>query len=287
MRLSSVKDDYSQPPGWIAQLNLGFVQRGGRTVLARRRHHGPLQVQRPFYPEPGGLCHVYVLHPPGGVVGGDILAINVAVETGAQALITTPAAGKYYRSAGAKAQLTQKLVVAADASLEWLPQEAIVYDSACIDASLRVDLEQGSRFIGWDIVCLGRRAAGESFRNGSYRQRFEIWREGRPLMLEYQRLIGDGAVLNAPWGFAGYSVSGTMIATLRDAAAVDAIRADTDGRLNDSNELFSVTQLQDVLVCRYLGHSAERARECFCAAWRRVRPALLQRPVQVPRIWNT
>ena len=286
MRHSNLSECPIPSPGWLGELNLSFVHRAGRTILAHRRHHGPLQVQRPFYPETDGPCHVYLLHPPGGVVGGDILAINVTVETGAQALITTPAAGKYYRSAGAEAQLTQKLIVAADASLEWLPQEAIVYDSACIDASLRVDLKQGSHFIGWDIVCLGRRAAGETFDNGQCRMRFGIWRTGEPLILEQQRFIGGDSCLTGAWGLAGYSVSGTFIATLQETSVVDAIRADAGGHLTN-DELFSVTQLQDVLLCRYLGHSAERAREYFTRAWSRVRPALLRRSVVEPRIWKT
>ena len=76
---------------WQARLELGFRATAGRTVLAHRRHVGPLVVQRPFYPE-GGICHVYLLHPPGGVVGGDTLELQVQADADSHALITTPAA---------------------------------------------------------------------------------------------------------------------------------------------------------------------------------------------------
>jgi urease accessory protein len=113
-------------PGWLAELDLGFAPRGSRTVLARRRHRGPLAVQRPFHPE-GDVCHVYLLHPPGGVVAGDRLAIRVAADPGAEALLTTPAAGKFYRSEGPVARQTVALEIGEGASLEWLPQETILY----------------------------------------------------------------------------------------------------------------------------------------------------------------
>src|SRR6187402_782414 len=114
---------------WHARLELGFSRSGSRTVLARRRHFGPLIVQRPFYPE-GGICHVYLVHPPGGIVGGDQLALQVEVERDAHALLTTPAATRFYRAGPhPRAALNQQFVVQ-DAALEWLPQETIVFDGA-------------------------------------------------------------------------------------------------------------------------------------------------------------
>lgn len=275
----------TQSSGWHAELRLGFGRQGDRTVLTHRWHRGPLQVQRPFYPDPGGPCHVYVLHPPGGVVAGDTLAINVDVAPGAQALLTTPAAGKFYRSNGAQARVAQHLSVASGASLEWLPQESIMYDGARVDMQTHVELNADARFIGWEILCLGRRAAGETFQRGDCQQRFEIWREGDPLYLERNRIAGGDEILNAAWGLNGYSVMGTFVSVLQNPLMVEAIRAATHPFAAD--DLFSVTQLRDVLVCRYLGHSAERARAYFTHAWQQVGPALLQRPVHVPRVWFT
>ena len=97
---------------WKAQLDLKFSKSGNRTILSHRKHYGPLQVQKPFYPELNGTCHVYILHPPGGMVGGDRLNIYVDVNSNAHALITTPAAGKFYRSAGPVARQEQIIKVA-------------------------------------------------------------------------------------------------------------------------------------------------------------------------------
>ena len=61
---------------WPARLNLSFAERAGRTVLTGQRHSGPLLAQKPFYPEPNGCCHIYLIYPPGGIVGGDELSLN-------------------------------------------------------------------------------------------------------------------------------------------------------------------------------------------------------------------
>jgi len=271
--------------GWIARLELGFRARGTRTILAHRRHVGPLQVQRPFYPDGERACHVYILHPPGGVVGGDSLAISAAVVRGAHALLTTPAAGKLYRSAGASAQLSQELNVADGAWLEWLPQETIAFDGARAASATRVTLTGTAGFIGWEILCLGRPAAGETYTHGEFVQRFEIWRDGAPLWWERNALAGGAPVLHAPWGLAGRSVVASMVAVGRAPSALPALRELLNAEQDDGE--FSVSQLRDVLVCRYLGNSAEQARAGFIAAWRLLRPALWDIEASPPRIWAT
>src|SRR6185436_819073 len=96
-----------------------------------------------------------LLHPPGGLVGGDELSIDVEVDAGAHALVTTPAAGKVYRTNGATARQTQRLRVAEGGTLEWLPQEAILYDGARATLETRVELARDARFLGIDAVCFG------------------------------------------------------------------------------------------------------------------------------------
>ena len=271
--------------GWVARLELGFRARDARTVLASRRHVGPLQVQRPFYPDGERACHVYILHPPGGVVGGDSLTIDAGVERGAHALLTTPAAGKLYRSDGANAQLTQELKVADGAWLEWLPQETIAFDGARVTSETRVTLTGTAGFIGWEILCLGRPAADEIYAHGEFMQRFEIWRDGAPLWWERNALAGGAPVLNAPWGLAGRSVVATLVAVGRAPGVLPALRELLNAEHDDGE--FSVSQLHDVLVCRYLGNSAEQARAGFTAAWRLLRPALWGVEAVPPRIWST
>ncbi len=147
--------DANPVSGWHASLNLGFAASGDKTLLVKRQHVGPLTVQRPFYPE-GGVCHVYILHPPGGIVGGDHLSIQVNAETGSDALVTTPATGKFYRSGGEQATQVVLIKVAENAALEWLPQETIIYEGAQLASLVKVDLAAGAKFIGWEILSLGR-----------------------------------------------------------------------------------------------------------------------------------
>ncbi|HTQ36479.1 MAG TPA: urease accessory protein UreD, partial [Steroidobacteraceae bacterium] len=195
---------------WQARLELGFRREGGRTILAHRRHMGPLVVQRPFHPE-GPVCHVYLVHPPGGIVGGDSITLQVDVETHAHALLTTPAATRFYR-AGPHPRATVHQLLAVRGALEWLPQETIVFEGARAHATTRVELAgDEARFLGWEVACLGRPACGEGFREGELLQDFLLYRDGQPLLLDRTRLAGDSPALSAGWGLAGSRAMGTLL----------------------------------------------------------------------------
>lgn len=271
--------------GWHASLHLRFNFNGKRTVIGQRFHQGPLLVQRPFYPEDNGTCHVYILHPPGGVVGGDHLNIDIEVDDGALVLVTTPAAGKFYRSNGLHAQQQNKLKVSSGASLEWFPQENIVFNGALAKTKTHVELDDNCFFMGWDIICLGGPAAGVGFTDGFFQQSFEIWRKGKPFWIERSHYKGNSPVLSKKWGLAGCPVSASFVCVTKNNGLVKKIQEIIG--IQNSKELFSVTRLNDVLVCRYLGYHAEQAKKYFISAWEILRPAVLKQSPCVPRIWHT
>ena len=274
---------HSQQTAWKASLELGFSRRAERTAIVRRKHFGPLRIQSPFYPE-GDVCHVYILHPPGGVVGGDCLDIDLSVDAGAHALVTTPASGKFYRSNGSMAFQQQRLAVASDAVLEWLPQDTILFSDSYVNISTRVDLAHNARFIGWDMLCLGRPASGESYDGGFCRQALELWRDGKPLFIERSRYESQASLLNEAWGLQSYNVVATMVATHATPETIDLARSiGLDAEKGD----LACTLIGDVLVCRLLAHQGETARQIFSQVWQAIRPQLLGREASPPRIWNT
>lgn len=272
--------------GWQARLDLGFARRDGTTVLAKREHFGPLRVQKALYPEGPDTCHTVVLHPPSGIVGGDTLHINVAAGENTRALLTTPGAGKWYRSGGPWAEQQLKFEAGSNAMLEWLPQPTIVFDGALAKMEMNVTLAEDATFIGWEILCLGRRAAGEQFGNGMLRLATRIERQGVPLWLERGRIEGGDALMQSPMGLAGHSVCATLLAAGRDVppALLAACRASLP---MEEGALHGITALPRLLVARYLGDSAEAAHNWFIDLWRVLRPALTGREAQLPRIWST
>lgn len=270
--------------GWAAALELAFRRVCGRTVPARRESRGPLRIQRPFYPE-GEVCHLYLLHPPGGIVGGDTLAITARAEADARVVLTTPAAGKFYRSAGRVAVQRQHLRVDAGASLEWLPQETIVFDGARARSVTRVELTQGARFIGWEMLCLGRPAAGERYESGVFDQQVQVYRDGRPLLLERNLYEGGGAILRAPWGLNDRPLTASMICTPCDEADLAAARAAMMPAADD--ERIAATLIDGLLVVRFIGRRMERARGHFIRLWETLRPRCLGIEACRPRIWDT
>jgi urease accessory protein len=169
--------------------------------------------------------------------------------------------------------------------LEWLPQETIVFDGAQAEITAAIRLRGDALYLGWDILCFGRRAAGESFDSGSIKLRTEIWRDGKRLWNEYARLAGGHALLRAPAVCDGYAVCATMLLAgaaidkdllrrLRQVTAADGLR-------------YGLTTLPGMLVARCLAPFAEPARHYFTALWHLLRPALLGRAATAPRIWST
>lgn len=273
--------------GWSAQLQIEYALRQGRTTLVGRRHSGPLQVQKALYPEGPGICQTILLHPPGGVAGGDLLDIEAGLSAGCHTLITTPGAAKWYRSGGRPARQTVQLTVADGAVLEWLPQETILFDGAHAELLTRIDLFGSASFLGWEITCLGRTASGERFSEGLWRQTTEIRRGETLLWGEYGLLEGNDPLLASPIGLAGHPVTATFMAAgkevteeLRDACRLVRV---ADG----GADRCGITVFPELLVARYLGDSSERARRYFTTLWRLLRPWFGGREACPPRIWNT
>jgi len=282
----NLRDAQPAPAGWPARLELGYaVHQGERTVLAHRLHNGPLLVQKPFYPEGARTCHSTLVHPPGGIAGGDRLELSVAARAGAHAVITTPGAAKWYRSNGNTAEQRNELNLAADAMLEWLPQPSIVFDGARVKQTHCVNLQRNARYIGWDIVCFGRIARGERFEAGEYQARTEIVGEDGRLWSDSSRVPGGGALLSSPAGLSGQPVSGLFL-----AGGVE-IERDLVERcrqmVTSAPSRCGVTSLPSMLIARFVGESTEAAWNYFRVLWEIVRPALMGRVACPPRIWQT
>lgn len=272
-------------PPWQARIALSYAAHGGRSVLARREQYGPLTVQKPLYPEGDAVCHTVLLHPPGGIAGGDQIDIALTLEAGSHALITTPGAAKWYRSLGATATQQVRCSVAAGAVLEYLPQETILFDGCRGSSALEVQLKEGAIFIGWDISVIGRPASGEEYLSGVFQQRSEILLNGQSILFETARLAGGEAFLHSPAGYRGYRVTGTLLAAGIKAGA-DTL-ATCRALALQCGALAGITQLPGVLVVRYLGNDVEATRTYFANVWTLLRPDLLGHAAQMPRIWST
>jgi urease accessory protein len=275
-------------PGWEARLSLRFAPGSTRTRLIREDAFGPLTVQKPFYPE-DPVCHVYLLHPPGGVAGGDRLTTGIGVDPGAAALITTPAATRLYRSDGPEATILNRLEVASDAGLEWLPQETILFGGARARVRTEVKLKGNARFIGWESCCVGREAYGDHYATGSVSLDFRLSLDDHPLLQERLPLIAGSRFLDAPWGFAGRRVLGSLYATPADADTLAALRASqpAETRLDGPDPLKAATLVDGLLIYRVLGHRSEAVRSALIDAWQTLRPLVIGRSPCTPRIWHT
>jgi urease accessory protein len=269
---------------WQANLDLSFTRREDRTLLAAKAHRGPLQVQKCLYPEGPGICHVTVLHPPGGIARGDELAVAARLDSGSQVLMTTPGATKWYRCLERVARQRLHFSIAADAALEWLPRENILFNASKVRMQLDVDLAPDARFFGWEILCFGRRAHGEGWQSGDLHLHTRIRQEGLALWTERAQILAGSGFDSSPVGLAGFSVCGIFVAAGSEigsellAACRIMVPRERDSRVG-------VTATPRVLLARYLGHSSQDAFSWFTSVWGVLRPALLSRPAIAPRLW--
>jgi urease accessory protein len=268
---------------WQASLALGFTRRDDSTILARREHRGPLRVQKPLYPEGPDVCHAIVLHPPAGIAGGDELRIRVETDAGAHALLTTPGAGKWYRSGGAQSLQGIHIKVGAGATAEWLPQESILFSGALADMRATIELESGARFTGVETLCFWRRASGETFDMGRLRLATDIRCEGKLIWRERGVIEGGSDLLASPVGLAGFSICSTVLAAGAELTP-ETLAACRAAGVREAGAQWGVSLLPKLLVGRYLGHSAEAAREWLMQLWAVLRPAMSGREAIAPRI---
>ena len=273
---------------WHASLQLDYTLEGTRTV-ARHAHNGPLRILQSLYPEGDAVCHNVLVHPPGGLVGGDTLDISATVGPGAHGLVTTPGATRFYRSTGERALQRTHLSLAEGTRLEWLPLEALCYNACKAENHLTLNLAPGAECMGWDVTALGLPHAGQPFDTGRFVQHIEapgLWLERGVID------AADHRLLESPLGLAGqrcmaslFFVVGTPLERARRDTALDAARAVMDAHALKASAGATSPNGQ-VLVVRALAPQVEPAMQLLQqvrAAWR---AALWQLCAEPPRIWS-
>ncbi len=281
---------------WLARLALRFEVRDATTRLVHNRHEGPLRVIKAL-PSPDGRCQAVIVHPPGGLVGGDRLELDIDLGAGARVLCTTPGAQKWYRSPAEAAVARTRATVGAGGALEWLPQPAIVYDRARVEQSIDFVLAADARMIGWECLVLGRAAMGERFGTGALRQRLSVSVEGGARWAEHMVANAGDRLFVSPLGWGGRAVACTVWAAapahaiddnLRDAwqALLEQACASADGRAArlDAGASRSTPGL---LGARLLADDSQVAMGVAQSLWARARPAVLGAASAPPRIWAT
>lgn len=271
--------------GWAAEIHLHYQVKRGVTRLTHRQQKGPLMVQRPFYPEKG-IPHTYLLHPPGGVVGGDSLDIHINVADSAHALVTTPGATKFYRSSGHLAQQRQNLEASQGAVLEWLPLENIFFPAANVALNTEIKLHSSSRFIGWEMQCFGRPMLNELFSLGAIKGRTRIYIDGLLTLAESMNVQGGK---NQAAGMREFP----MLGSLYIYPATEELKSKCLEELNSSSIVkdedieFGITDVDGILIVRALGFQTEPIATVFIQLWKICREYWFGYIPEIPRIWAT
>jgi urease accessory protein len=273
---------------WPAELQLRFARRKMRTVLVEKRHSGPLLVQKAIYPEDEKICHAVIVHPPGGIAGGDELRVEIDLEADSNAVVSTPAATKWYKAPSHWCRQQTTIRLAERATLDWLPQENIFYNATRAESTFRLQIEPGATAMGWEIGMLGRQASGEEWLEGSLRFATSIERtSGLPLWVERLRLEATGSLRKAYQGLCGLNVFGTLWAVSAGCTAALAEKLASDLPLENGLRAGVTSLPEGILLIRGLANDVERLRQMMVDCWMRLRPPVHGLASQRLRLWAT
>lgn len=273
--------------GWQAKLKVDYCVENQRCV-ARHEHLGPLRILKSLYPEGDQICHNILVHPPSGLVGGDELLIDIHLQTGAHALITTPGATRFYGSDAKTALQQVHAHLHENASLEWLPLEALAYNGCQAHNQAVFHMDAGSRLMAWDVTALGLPHADQLFVSGQFQQHLEIagvWLERGLIEARDHRL------LHSPLGLNRHGCQSTLVFA-QGSAMDDAMREKVLGLARGVCEAHRL-HLQagvtspdaHVVVLRVLSTQVESAMDLLRAVWLQWRHHCWQLPAVAPRIW--
>jgi urease accessory protein len=169
-------------------LRLRFARRGARTILAQSRFSLPLQTLTPLTLA-DGASYLMLLNPTGGVLGGDHLTTEIALEAGTHVCLTTPSATRIYRTADKPANLETVIRLDEGATLEFFPDHVIPHAGSSLLQSLRIEMARGARAIILDSMASGRVAHGERWSFTDMDSRMEVYACGHPAYINRTRII--------------------------------------------------------------------------------------------------
>lgn len=280
-----------QAQHWFARLELGFEYAHGRTILSHRKHFGPVRVQKMLWPEKTGVCHAIIVHPPAGIAGGDHLTFSMTATQTAHAVVTTPGAGKWYKTNAKTAHQHIQIDVLDDAIFEWLPQETMLFNGAMAETSTSITLSEQASFIGWDMLVIGRQARQESFLDGKYTSQFKLQRGQQLLVADTLYFVGQDRFLTSYLGMNKHAVMGSFWAVPPRSCRS---KVDLEKNVELIRELIvrmkapvTLTLLNDVLCARFLGDNVRECHDAFAAIRARLRHYWFHLEEAYPRIWKT
>lgn len=277
---------------WHAKLELSFERQGTtKTVLAKRKHEGPLLVQKALYPEGSEVCHVAILHPPSGIAGGDILQINIDVKQDAHALLITPGATRWYKANGRHAAQTIVINLAANACMDWLPQENIFFEQANATLRTQFNMHSGASTIGWEITQLGSITKNNHWDEGSVLLNTQLTLDQSPLWIDAGELCATSPMRSSANGLDNFPVLATLWAfgpglTANQTEALAEILP-WDNTVRAGITYMPQKNKQGLSLIRVLGQHVEDVKRLLIKLWMLLRPLIQKTEGTYLRIWNT
>lgn len=270
----------SKNKNWTGQLELGFSLKEGRSILSKCNHSGPFLVQRSFYSRDDlSTPHVYLLHPSGGLVGGDRLVLFTHLEPGSCALLTTPGSSKFYSTNGMYALQEYTFNLQKNSILEWIPQSSIFFSKTKAKIKTIFNLEEGSKIIAFEMLC---------FQNTRLHSNPEEVDNFLQVVLPSSVGLRDRFRVNELDYMSklnGFQISALFFAVPSDEVILKKVRKLMKSMLN--TYIGGATLLDELLIVKLLGNNNQKLNELLHSMWSVARLNIIGKKSVIPRIWFT
>jgi urease accessory protein len=254
--------------------------------MTERRHTGPLQVQKPLYPEGRSVCHTVILHPPGGMAEGDTVKIAVTQGPDSKTVLTSPAAAKWYKSRKNFASQEVRIRLGRRAQLDWLPLENILFENARAEFRFQLELGEEASAVGWETFVFGRRAMGETWDVGGLRINSQFMDSHGLLWAEKANITGGSRTRTAMQGLAEFPIVGMLWAAGPNCNQTLAETLAPSLPFTDSLRAGVTCPRRGVLVIRAVAQKIEPLRDLMVSCWSYLRPAIHGRQSSPLRLWS-
>ncbi|MTI01059.1 urease accessory protein UreD [Roseibium sp. RKSG952] len=262
-----------------AHARVVFKNVNGRAALDELYQSGSAKIRLPrVYDQiPVGV----IINTSGGVTGGDRLVYEARAREQTHAIVASQTAERAYRSPGGSGEIASRLTVEKGAFLEWLPQEAILFDHSSLTRTLSADLAEDARLLAIESVVIGRTAMRETVRQLSFADRWRIRRNGRLVFADDIRLNGDPArILKGTATASGAHCFATLLDCRPDAEDhLQSARSALQAATKDCKITAAASAWNDILVARFIAHDSRHLKSALMAFLERYR----NRPL--PRVW--
>ncbi|MDO4588834.1 MAG: urease accessory protein UreD [Fusobacterium sp.] len=234
-----------------------ILQKTPRRTSAKKSYTvGAAKVSPAIYLDDDSIPCYYLIQLGGGYIEGEYYENNIKLEEESQAILTTQASSKIYKSEnGIPSKQYTNLQLEKNSKLEFINDSVILYKDAVYEQTTDIYLNEESSLIYSDGITAGWSPDGKLFQYTSARLKTNIYLDGELIYLDNLKITPKDYDVQSFGILEGYKNFGTMLVIDKriDKELIKRLREET--RKLDLDVKFGISLLEkNGFVVRVLGN---------------------------------